>query len=62
MRIMGGWCAGVVSTFAELGVADGLASGGLTPAQPAVRLGLERDTAERFSADRSPGGGGRRVR
>ncbi|MEU0999222.1 methyltransferase [Streptomyces tibetensis] len=46
--LMGGWRAGVVSTFAELGVADGLASGGLTPAQLAVRLGLERDTAERF--------------
>ncbi|MFF9863675.1 methyltransferase [Streptomyces tendae] len=46
--LMGGWRAGVVSTFAELGVADGLASGGLTPAQLAVRLGLARDTAERF--------------
>lgn len=46
--LMGGWRAGVVSTFAELGVADGLAAGGLTPAQLAVRLGLEHDTAERF--------------
>jgi hypothetical protein len=46
--LMGSWRAGVVSTFAELGVADALSPGGLTPMQLAVRLGLERDTAERF--------------
>ncbi|MCX5339783.1 acetylserotonin O-methyltransferase [Streptomyces atratus] len=45
---MGSWRAGVVSTFAELGVADALTPGGLTSAQLAVRLGLERDTADRF--------------
>ncbi|MGZ9935063.1 methyltransferase [Streptomyces sp. NC-S4] len=46
--LMGSWRAGVVSTFAELGVADALGPGGLTPAQLAVRLGLKRDIAERF--------------
>ncbi len=46
--LMGSWRAGVVSTFAELGVADALSSGDLSPAQLAVRLGLERDIAGRF--------------
>ncbi|MEU0627560.1 methyltransferase [Streptomyces sp. NPDC005989] len=46
--LMGSWRAGVVSTFAELGVADALTPGALGSSQLAVRLGLERDTADRF--------------
>lgn len=46
--LMGSWRAGVVSAFAELGVADAFQSSGLTLTQLAFRLGLERDISERF--------------
>lgn len=46
--VMGSWRAGVIGAFAELGVADAFRADALTPAQLAYRLGLERDTADRF--------------
>lgn len=45
---MGSWRAGVVSAFAELGVADAFWGGSLTKTQLAFRLGLERDIVDRF--------------
>lgn len=46
--ITGYWRAGVVSTFAELGIADALGSECLAPAKIALRLGLEGSTCARF--------------
>jgi hypothetical protein len=46
--VMGSWRAGIVSAFAELGVADAFRAGAVTPTQLAFRLGLERDISDRF--------------
>ncbi|ONI78050.1 hypothetical protein ALI144C_32220 [Actinosynnema sp. ALI-1.44] len=46
--ISGYWRAGVVSTFAELGIADSLGSECLPPAEVALRLGLDGSTCARF--------------
>ena len=46
--VLGSWRAGVVSAFAELGVADAVRAETLTSTQLAHRMGLERDVSERF--------------
>ncbi len=46
--VMGSWRSGVVSAFAELGVADAFRSETITPTQLAFRLGLEPDICDRF--------------
>ncbi|WP_410634877.1 methyltransferase [Amycolatopsis sp. cmx-4-83] len=46
--VMGNWRAGVVSAFAELGVADALRDEKLTPASIARHLGLANSTCTRF--------------
>ncbi|MGL5828045.1 MAG: methyltransferase, partial [Angustibacter sp.] len=46
--VMGSWRSGVVSTFAELCVADAFHSETITPTQLAFRLGLEPDICDRF--------------
>jgi hypothetical protein len=48
--VMGSWRAGVISAFAELGVADAFRAESLSADQVACRLGLEAQMAVRFCA------------